>query len=141
MIPGRPPVSLQILRQQQEMKRRLSRISPRRRALAAIAGRHVRFHPENRLDPFLFAFVKEFHHAVHAAVIGDGDRIHSQLFAASNELRDFVGAVEQRVMRVDVKMNETAIPFHEGSVMTKKHLSKDAPDRTTLSTPGGFGQM
>ncbi len=97
-------VPLQILRQQQQMIRRFPRVPARRRALSPVARRHVRFHADDRLDPLLFAFVVKIDHAEHAAVIGDRDRVHPQLFGPRHELIHPAGAVEQGVMRVNVQM-------------------------------------
>jgi hypothetical protein len=76
----------EILRQQQQVIRRLARIPAGHRALAAVAGGHVGFHPEDRLDAFLLALVEELDHAEHAAVIGDRDRVHAELLGALDQV-------------------------------------------------------
>src|SRR4051794_11615350 len=85
----------------------LTRVPARRRSLAAMPGGHVRFHADNGLDSFLLALVIELDGPVHTAVVGDGDRIHAEIFRPLHQLIDAAGAVQQGVMRVDVQVNKT----------------------------------
>jgi hypothetical protein len=74
-------------------------------ALADRAVVHeVRLEPQDRLDVVLPAGLVELHGAVHDAVIGQPEGRLAELGRALRELVDLAGAVEQRVLGVDVEM-------------------------------------
>ena len=57
-----------------------------RRAVETAARRNIDLAPDHRMDSRLVAGLIEIHHAVHHAVVGDGQRLHAQ----------FLGAIHQR---------------------------------------------
>ena len=59
------------------------------------------------LMPLCRAFSKELDRAEHVAMIGHRDRGHAGLLGVLEQRRDLVGAVEQAVLGMDVKMDET----------------------------------
>ena len=61
---------------------------------------------DDRLDAVLLRGIVEMHRAEDVAVVGDGDGRHVQLGHARHELVDVAGAVEQRVVGVQVKMDK-----------------------------------
>ena len=62
---------------------------------------------QQRLDAGLAGGAVELDRARHGAVIGDPDRGHAELHRALDELRDAAGAVQDRVLGVDVQMGVT----------------------------------
>src|SRR5258707_331606 len=76
-------------------------------AIGALARRQVSLASDDRFDPGGGGLLKELDCAEHVAVIGHRESFHAGGFRVFDERADFVGAVEQAVLRVDVKMNET----------------------------------
>ena len=76
------------------------------RAVVAIAGRDVGLDAQDRLDPGLVAREVEGDSPEQVAVVGDGDRVHAQLFHACHQPIDAVAAVQQRVLGVQVQVGE-----------------------------------
>ncbi len=62
---------------------------------------------EQRLDPRLAGDAVELDRAGHRAVIGDPDRGHAELHRTLDELRDTAGAVQDRILGMDVQMGVT----------------------------------
>ena len=62
---------------------------------------------QKRLDARLAGAAVELDRARHGAVIGDPDRGHAELGRTLDELRDTAGAVQDRVLGVDVQMGVT----------------------------------
>ena len=60
--------------------------------------------------PFCFGVVVELDRAEQIAVIGHGDGGHFLLDGQVHQLRNFAGAVEQRIIGVAMQMNERAMP-------------------------------
>ena len=77
-------------------------------AVPAIRRRDVRLDADDRPDAVLQRLVVEGERPEHVAVVGDGDRGHAELRHALAELRQAVGAVEERVLTVKVKVDEVA---------------------------------
>jgi hypothetical protein len=59
---------------------------------------------QERLDARLARAAVELDRARHGAVVGDPDRGHAELGRTLDELRDTAGAVQDRVLGVDVQM-------------------------------------
>ncbi len=53
-----------------------------------------------------FGCVIKFDHAKHGAVIGDGHRRHAQFLGARHQLFDITETVKQRIMGVDMQVDE-----------------------------------
>ena len=68
--------------------------------------RDVNFAADHGVDAFGLGVIVELDGAEEVAVIGHGDGGHFLLGDDFHQLRDFAGAVEQRVVGVAVKMNE-----------------------------------
>ena len=84
-----------------------------RRVLArAAVVDEVDLAPQQRLDARLPGAAVELERARHRAVIGDPDRGHAELHRTLDELRDAAGAVQDRVLGMDVQMGVTR---HGGS--------------------------
>ena len=65
----------------------------------------VGLEPEDRLDPVLAAGLVVLDRAVHDAVVGEPERRHAELRRALGHRLDLAGAVEQRVLAVDVQVD------------------------------------
>ena len=76
-------------------------------AIGAFAGGQIGFASDDRLDPVLAGLHEEFDRAEHVAMVGHGDGGHAGGFGVFDQRADFVGAVEQTVLRMNVKMDET----------------------------------
>src|SRR5262249_56499760 len=61
---------------------------------------------ERRLDALLLGLAVELDRPGHGAVVGEPDRRHLELSRAGRERRDPAGPVEDRVLGVDVKVDE-----------------------------------
>ena len=96
------------------------------------ARRDVDLAAEDRLQPALARVVVEHHRREHVAVLGHGERRHLQLDRFVQQLVDAAGAVEQRELGVEVKMNEL--------VMTDLR-SCSLPDHSHSIVDGGFDEM
>ena len=65
----------------------------------------VRLEPEDRLDAGGAARLVVLDRAVHHAVVGEPERRHAELGGALGESVDLCGAVQQRVLAVDVEVD------------------------------------
>ncbi len=84
-----------------------TRIRP---VLARLAGRRdIRLHAQDRLDPLLLAGLIDRHRPEDVAVVRHPHRRHAKLGHAAHQLVDAVPAVQQRVLRVQVQMDELLI--------------------------------
>ena len=75
-------------------------------AVATVAGSHVGLEADDGLHPGFDALVVELDRAEEGAVVGDGDRRHAKLFGAGGQVRAAAGAVQQRILAVDVQVDE-----------------------------------
>ena len=99
-------VALAGLGEEDEVVRRF----PGRTALRApIARRDVDLAAENRVDAPLARLVVKDDRREHVAVLGDRERRHLQLDRAVEQLLDAAGAVEERVLRVQMQMDESTL--------------------------------
>ena len=73
--------------------------------------RDVDLAAEDRLQPAIARVVVEDDRREHVAVLGDRERRHLQLDRFVEQLVDAAGAVEQRELGVQVKMNELSSRF------------------------------
>src|SRR5271163_4316690 len=76
-------------------------------AVGPLAGRQVGFAADNRLDPVLPRFEEKFDRSEHVAMVGHRDRGHPGLLGVIDQRANFVGAIEQAVLGMDVQMDET----------------------------------
>ena len=74
--------------------------------VAPVAGRDVDLAAEDRVDAALAGGVVEHHRREHVAVLGDSQRRHLQRRCLIEQLVDAAGAVEQRVLGVQVEVDE-----------------------------------
>src|SRR5690348_11939417 len=80
---------------------------PRRAALRpSIARRDVHLAAEDRLDAFLLRMVVEHDRREHVAMLGHRQRRHIELRRLIEQFVDAAGAVEQRILGVQMEMNE-----------------------------------
>lgn len=73
---------------------------------AAVARRDVGFHPDEGTDARLVRLFLELPRAMHVAVVGDGQSRLLEFESPPDQLIDSIGAVEERIFRVTVEMNE-----------------------------------
>ena len=73
---------------------------------APVAGRDVDLAAENRIQPARPRMVVEDHRREQVAVLGDGNRRHLQLDRLIEHLVDAARAVEQRVLGVQMEVDE-----------------------------------
>ena len=96
---------MQVGREQHEVVVRLH--AGRRAATRApVPRRHVRFHPQNGLHARLFRLFLELPGGMHVTVIGDRERRHFEMLCALDQIIDTIRAVEERIFRVAVQVNE-----------------------------------
>ena len=75
-------------------------------ALVAAARSHVDLAAEDRLDPGRHRLPVELHRAEHVAVVGHGDGRLPQALGPLDQRGDLVGAVQQAVLGVAMKVYE-----------------------------------
>ena len=72
---------------------------------AGVRG-HIDLAADDGIDASLFGGPVEVDDTVHDAVVRDGGAVHAQLFYTGDVFFDFIGAVQEGVFRVDVKVCE-----------------------------------
>ena len=87
--------------------------APAGRPLVAGVVGHVGLGAEDRLDALLAALLVEVEDAVHVPVVGDADRGLAVGDGGPDDLADPGGAVEHRVLGVDVEVGEAASTRHQ----------------------------
>ena len=75
-------------------------------AVAAVTGRDVHLAAEDRPHAVLLRRVVEHDRREHVAVLGDGERRHAEPRRFLHQLVDAAGAVEQRILGVQVEVDE-----------------------------------
>ncbi len=75
-------------------------------AAEATSRRHVYLTADDGLYPRFSGGAVELDDAVHSAVVGYGQAVHTQLFGPCNQLRNAAHAIEQTVFGMDVKMRK-----------------------------------
>jgi hypothetical protein len=104
------PVPGEILREEDHVEVALAA-----RAILARAGRDVRLHPEDRLDPRLLRLLVELDRPEQVAVVGERERGHAELGRALDHRVDLARAVEQAVVGVPVEVDEVGSSLsHDG---------------------------
>ena len=82
-------------------------------ALGALAGGDVGFVADDRIEAGRLAFLVELDGAEQVAVIGQGDGVHARRLGVGHQFGQAVGAVEQAVMTVTMKMNKRTFRHEE----------------------------
>jgi hypothetical protein len=102
------PVAGVVHREQQQVADRIEArgVALARLAFEARAGREVDLAAEDRLDAVLLGGLEELDRAEEVAVVGERDRRHAELLRALEERIDLDRAVEQRVLAVQVEVDE-----------------------------------
>jgi hypothetical protein len=77
-------------------------------AIAAVGRSDVRLDADDGPHSVLERLVEEVKRAEHVAVVGDRDRGHAELGDPAAELGQPVGAVQERVLAVEMKVDEVA---------------------------------
>ena len=93
-------VALAVRRQKREVIGALFRF------VEARNRRDIRFVAENRFDADVERFLVKFERAVEVAVVGEREGRHFQLFGSREQRFELSDAVEKRVMRMRVQVNE-----------------------------------
>ena len=75
---------------------------------ASVVVDQIGLEAEDRLDPRSPAGLVVIDGAVHHAVVGEAERGHAELRGALGELVDLAGAVEQRILAVDMEVRDGA---------------------------------
>ena len=99
---GKIVVPLQILGQQNQVVAPVVLTA----LVEAAASGHVDLAAENRLDPLLFGRVVKLLDPVHIAVVGDRQRGHAELLGTLEQRLDSRRAVQNRILRMYMKMSE-----------------------------------
>ena len=69
-------------------------------------GRHIDLTADDRVDPLCLAGPVKVNSAVHHTMVGNGAGGLAHLFDAPGQVTDAAGAVQQAILRMDVKMHE-----------------------------------
>ena len=72
--------------------------------LEAGRGRDIDLTADDRLDAHCLACAVKINAAVHYAVIGDRERIHTELFCTRSDLLYLSGSVEQTVLSMHMQV-------------------------------------
>ena len=110
--PSRKPAELSLTRLRNPASVAASRVRWLRSypALGVAIVDEVGLEADDRLDPVLAAGLVELDGAVHHPVVGEPERRHPELGGAGGHRVDLAGAVEQRVLAVDVQVDDA--PAH-----------------------------
>ena len=84
----------------------IGRLAGRPALRAPVARRDVDLAAENRVDAALARLIVKDDRREHVAVLGDRERRHLQLDRAVEQLLDPAGAVEERILGVQVQVDE-----------------------------------
>src|SRR3989441_6009012 len=97
-----------VFREQHKVRVRRAQGDISRRLLARVpaAEREIGLKAQDRSDVSGFRFGVERPRAVEVAVVGDGERIHTQRLDPIEQIGDPIGAVEERVLAMRVEVNE-----------------------------------
>jgi hypothetical protein len=71
-----------------------------------IIRRYVDFASNDGFDPVRFCLVEEICGSKQIAMIGDGNGRHTPARGFGGKLADFAGAIQKRIVRVQMKVNE-----------------------------------
>ena len=104
-------------------------------AIEAAARRDIRLATDDRLESVLACAVVKFDRAEHHAVIGQRDAGHAFIGAAAAQRVDPAGTVEERVLAVNVEMNERRIRHGVGLFWEARGLSLRAASGAREATP------
>src|SRR5690606_19095495 len=129
------PVPLVVAREEDQVVVALLPLLPA--AVEAAAGGDVRLHPDDRLDPGLAGLLLEDPGAEHHAVVGEGEGRLLELLGTRDEVADAVGAVEQRVLRVAVQVDERHRPRGSESEWGEVARSRRPPSGWRPDRPAG----
>src|SRR5262249_10657160 len=88
-----------------------------------------------RFDPLLLGLAVELDRAGHGAVVREPDRRHLELSSAGRKGRDPAGPVEDRVLGVDVKVDERR--FWHGTPILDLAQDRTTRPRTPACRGGG----
>jgi len=97
-------VTLQVFAEQDQVVGRLG--DPLGVFGKAGVGGQVDLAADDRLDAGLLALEIEFNRAEHVAVVGDGQGLHAGLLGLGNQVLNPNGAVQERVLTVQVQVDE-----------------------------------
>ena len=68
------------------------------------AGRHIDFAAQDGPDPLRPAGPVEINDTIHNAVVRNGRGVHAEFFDSFYIFTDFVGSIQKRIFRMDMKM-------------------------------------
>ena len=94
----------------------------------ARSRRDIDLASDDGIDAGLFCLFIKIDHAVHDAVIGNGRCRHAEFFDPAYVLGDLIGTVQERILRVDVKMRKS----HRISCSGKNLLIRNLKTRMFL---------
>ena len=119
---GQIPVALFVLGEHQQV---VIGIAFRRSALDVVVVflADVQFAAHDRFDARRLGRIHEMHGSKDVAVIGHSDRGHAEFLHAVNEFLDVAGAIEHRVVSVQVQVNELRHEFRYGSFFDSNWLA------------------
>src|ERR1700736_2893647 len=105
--------------------------------ISAPARRDIRLASDDRFDTLLLCLQEKLDRAEHVAMIGNRDRGHPRRLDVSEKRSDFVGAIQQAVLGMNVQMYETHRGFTRlrpaGNEDRKRALQKDFPITSPLT--------
>ena len=81
----------------------------------APGGHHVRFAPDERLDPHRLGCLIEIDSPEHIAMVGHGNSRHIVFNGFSDEFLNAAGPVEEAVLRMDMEMDEIGVSHFENA--------------------------
>ena len=93
-------VSLIIFRQQHKMV--VSVLSLSCLFLEPGSCRHINLTSDDRLNPFFFCRLIKIDHAIHSAVVCNGNAVHSKFFCLMDQLFDLAGTIQKTVFRMNM---------------------------------------
>ena len=118
-------VALGGLGEQRQVRPALARRS------GSVIGHDVRLKADDRRDPALSGLFEEFDRAAHHAVIGQRDCRLADLFDPVEQPPDLAGAIQNRVVGMDVKVGERPVGTH----LRRRPIADDGMGMRLASAP------
>ena len=77
-----------------------------RRMITVTVSHDIYFTTDDGLDPGIFGQTVELDRAVHHAVVGEGNTIHTKFFHAGNQVRDAAHTIEEAVFAMYMEVSK-----------------------------------
>src|SRR5688572_25615105 len=96
--------------------------------LKSAAGRNINFATDDRFDSFLPGGFEKIDGTIQHTVIGDRQRGETQIASLVHQPIEAAGAVEQRILGVQMKMNEVSVRHRTNLAASKRVVQGESQE-------------